>query len=106
MVDAETSQAVYDPVEVRRILRRIRPRRAQDRAAEFVDSVNGIFIEIENMVDVALHQPLKALDASHDPRSTASCRDRCGPDDTINPWCGPATYYDSERCHEPLVPPG
>ena len=60
-IDAEAPQAIDDAVEVGEIARRVGPGGSQDRTALFMDSRNGLRIEIDDVFDVSLHQPFEAL---------------------------------------------
>ena len=67
-----------------------------------MNTIHGIFVEVYHVLDIALHEPFKALDTADDARTTASRRDRCCTDHTIDSRSGTAPHYDSKRRHTTL----
>ena len=61
MIDAESAEAVDDTIEVGRVARRVGARRAQNRSTLFMDPQDSLVIEVDDVVDIALHDPLKPL---------------------------------------------
>ena len=67
-----------------------------------MNAIHGIFVEVDDVLDIALHEPFEALDTADDTRATAARRDRCCTDHAIDPRSGAAPHYDSKRRHTTL----
>jgi len=105
MVDAEACETVDDTLETARVASRVSAGGVQNRAALLVDSRDGLRVEIDYVVDLALHQPFEAVsDADHAGAtlSGAECRRA---DHAIDARGRPPAHDQAERRHC-LIPPG
>ena len=104
VVDAEALEGLGHPGDAFRRPRRIRARGANDRAAVEVDAGGVVDLQLDDVLDVALHQPLEAVVAAQHAQPVVARLDRGCRDDRVDARRGTTTYEDRQRLHDALRP--
>ena len=98
--DLQPAEALGDLAERLRRPRRVRARRAEDRAALEVDSRHLVDVELLHVREVPAHQPLVAVEEPEHAQALVAGLDRGGRDDRVDSRGRPAADQDREGLHE------
>ena len=103
VIDAEALERVGDLGDALRRLGRVGARGADDGAAVEVDARGVVDLQVDDVIGVALDQPLEAVVAAEHAEPVVTGLDRRGRDDRVDAGGRAPSDQDGERLHTRLL---